>query len=78
MKLKKYLTEGVSENQFTTIIIKLRDPDKSLLRMLECIKDKADPGHSFSVKVDEYESENFGIDGDGMFYIKSIEVTKND
>lgn len=57
------------------ITVELRDPDKSLVRLLEYIKGNANIGHSYEVIVDPDDKErkkSFGIDGDGPFYIFSI------
>ncbi len=72
MKFNKYITEGVTPT--TKITITARDPDGSLVRMLNFIKERSDPGHSFSALVDrEGDGEqSFGFDGDGMFSIVNI------
>ena len=74
MRLKDYITE---QDDYTTIEIQVKDPDNQLKELLEYIRDKANPGHSFPVVVDPNDSEykkEFGFDGDGAFYIKSIKV----
>lgn len=56
------------------ITVLVRDPDSSLEKFLRALATHANPGHSFSVKMDEDEPETFGFDGDGGFYIKDIRV----
>jgi hypothetical protein len=70
--------EDFTSSDADTISIKLRDPDKSLARLLAYIKDTSGIGHSFNVVVDpgdpDYE-KSFGIDGDGSFQMFEIEAS---
>lgn len=79
--LEQLLAESKKSTQYT-ININLNDPDKQLIGILEHIKANSDPGHSFTVVVDpdgdSEQKKSFGIDGDGSFNIKSIEVIEND
>lgn len=62
-------------NDYTEIVINVRDLENSLLRLIDYIQKKANPGHSFEVIVDPKDSEyrkSFFIDGDGAFFIKDI------
>ena len=72
MKLKKFMSE---QQELDKIEIRLRDPDDQLLNLLKHLQVSANVGHSFNVIVDpdnEDHKGEFGIDGDGMFYLKSI------
>jgi GT2 family glycosyltransferase len=63
---------------FKLITVLVRDQDDSLENLIEYIRDKANPGHSFPVIVDPADSEyrkEFGFDGDGSFFIKKIKVS---
>lgn len=60
----------------TTITVTLRDRERSLVRLLQDIKNKANVGHSYEVITDPDDTENkgrFGIDGDGGFHINEIQ-----
>lgn len=62
-----------------TIEVELIDPDDQLAKIIDYIRKLSSPGHSFDVVVDPDSKENrksFGIDGDGSFYIKKLEVNK--
>ncbi len=66
------------QNDFDELIIKLRDPDNQLVKMIDYIMHTANIGHSFEVVVDPDMPEHknsFFLDGDGAFFIK--EVKKN-
>ena len=66
---------AIPREDLTELIIKLRDPDNQLVRLIDYIQRTAGPGHSFEVVVDPDMRENrksFGIDGDGSFYIQEI------
>ena len=69
---------GIPIDQLTEIVVKLRDPDDQLVKMIDYIMHTANIGHSFEVVVDpdlrEYK-KSFYMDGDGSFFIK--EVRKN-
>jgi len=72
MKLRKFISE---QQELDKIEIRLRDPDDQLLNLLKHLQVSANVGHSFNVIVDPDNKEHrgeFGIDGDGMFYLKSI------
>jgi len=76
MKYKKYLTE--QDKELKTIIIKVNDPEDQLIKLIEYIRNKANPGHSFPVIVDPDDSEykkTFYFDGDGVFHIDSLKIT---
>lgn len=72
----KAFDSGDPGKDYSVIRITLRDPDKSLLKFLEDLKARANPGHSFSVVSDPDDSEpgRFGFDGDGPFFIRDIEL----
>lgn len=60
------------------IVVKVRDPDNQLVKMIDHIMHSANIGHSFEVIVDpdlRERTKKFYMDGDGSFYIK--EVKKN-
>jgi len=62
---------------YKLISVLVRDQDDSLEKMIEYIRDKSNPGHSFPVIVDPKDSEyrkEFFFDGDGSFFIKKIKV----
>lgn len=62
---------------FTKIEIEVRDPDKSLVQLINYIRMISNPGHSFEVIVDpdsQDHRQTFDIDGDGSFFIKSIKL----
>ena len=66
------------ENNYDELIIKVRDPESQLVKMIDYIMHTANIGHSFEVVVDPDMSEyrkKFYMDGDGSFYIN--EVKKN-
>ena len=62
---------------FKLITVLVRDQDDQLEKMIEYIRNKANPGHSFPVIVDPNDSEyrkEFFFDGDGAFFIKKIKT----
>lgn len=62
-------------DDLTELIVKLRDPDNQLVRLIDYIQRTAGPGHSFEVVVDPDDKEyrkSFYMDGDGPFYIQDI------
>lgn len=62
-------------NDKTTITVTLRDRERSLVRLIQDIKAKANVGHSYEVITDPDDREHrgkFGIDGDGGFHIDEI------
>lgn len=66
---------GIPEHDCDTITIKLRDPDRQLVKLITYIRELANPGHSFVVKVDPDSREalkTFSMDGDGSFAIRDI------
>ena len=74
--LREYLIEN-SSSSFKKIEIIVRDRENNLEELLNYIKDIGNVGHSFSIIVDPENSstkKNFGWDGDGHDYIKSIKV----
>lgn len=69
---------SIPGNKLDELVIKVRDPDNQLVKMIDHIMYAANPGHSFEVIVDpdlQERTKKFYFDGDGMFYIK--EVKKN-
>lgn len=59
------------------LTVRVRDYDKQLAKMITYIRALANPGHSFVVDVDPDMRENskkFSMDGDGSFYIKTIQI----
>ena len=63
------------EDKYTEIVVNVRDLDNSLIRLIDYIQSKANPGHSFEVVVDPDDSEykkSFYMDGDGSFFVKDI------
>ncbi len=59
----------------TKIEVLLRDPENSLVKLIEYIRRTAGPGHSFEVVVDPDMSEyrkSFFMDGDGSFSIRDV------
>lgn len=76
---KKKTVESVSkDDRYITIQLKLSDPDKNILHLLECIKGYSKAGHSFKVSVDPDDEEfkkDFYIDGDGCDQILDINNT---
>lgn len=66
----------------TEITVVLRDPDNSLIDFLKYLALTANPGHSFAVVVDpdrgqaDGGNKSFGFDGDGIFWIESINGSK--
>lgn len=76
MKLKNYITEKIESDE---IIIKVRDPEKNLIKLIHHIDRLSGPGHSFGVDVDQEAGrkngwKTFGIDGDGSFHIRSLKL----
>lgn len=68
---------AIPKEDLTELVIKLRDPDYQLVRLIEYIRILAGPGHSFEVVVDPDMREHrksFGMDGDGSFFIKEIKM----
>jgi hypothetical protein len=66
---------GIPERDLDEITIKLRDPDRQLVKMITFIRALANPGHSFIVKVDPDSKESmktFSMDGDGSFSVRDI------
>jgi len=76
MTNKKYLNflKG-DEKGFDEITIKIRDPEHQMIKFLIAARSAANAGHSYTVVLDaetaEYKQE-FGFDGDGLFFIKDI------
>ncbi len=69
---------AVPKEDLDEIIIKVRDPDNQLVKMIDHIMHAANIGHSFEIIVDpelRERTKKFYMDGDGSFYIK--EVRKN-
>jgi len=69
---------AITRKELDELVIKLRDPDNQLFKMIDYIMHTANPGHSFEVVVDPDMREHrktFYMDGDGSFYIQ--EVKKN-
>ena len=66
---------AIPKKELDEIVIKLRDPDDQLVKMIEYIRGVAGIGHSFEVVVDpdmrEYR-KRFFMDGDGSFYIQDV------
>lgn len=68
---------SISKEDLTELVIKLRDPDYQLVRLIDYISRTSAPGHSFEVVVDPDMREHrksFGIDGDGAFFIKEFKM----
>ena len=62
---------------FSKIEVEVRDPDKSLVRFIDYVRNLSNPGHSFEVIIDPDNREkrkSFDFDGDGPFFIKSIKL----
>lgn len=75
LKMGEKIISSVTDEKKIELTVK--DPDKKLERLLNCIKDKGNVGHSFSIIVDpEDEEEKHYWDGDGLDYIKDIKVKK--
>lgn len=74
----KMLKENKEDMNKTKILtIKVNDTTGDFERLLKCIKDSSDPGHTFDVIVDSINSENaetFEMDGDGTFQILEIKT----
>lgn len=69
------ITESIEDDRNTLIQLKLRDPDKNILHLLECVKGYSTAGHSFKVTVDPDDNEfkkDFYIDGDGCDQLLEI------
>jgi len=73
----KTYSEWQEKKQLKTITITCRDPDDTLVKLLNHIKTAGNVGHSFSIIVDPEGdgTERFGWDGDGADYIKDIKVS---
>jgi len=69
---------AISTKELDEIIVKVRDHEDQLVKMIDYIIHTANIGHSFKVVVDpdmrEYRKK-FYFDGDGTFHVK--EVKKN-
>jgi len=70
-----------SKDEMDLITIECNDTEGSLLKLLKCIQECGNAGHSFTIVVDPEEIENldkrkFGWDGDGSDKIMNIESTK--
>jgi hypothetical protein len=61
------------------LIIDLTDDDLSLFKMLKKIKELCNDGQTIPVIMNEGEmdEERINLDGDGDFYIKSIELKED-
>ena len=72
----RVVTKDAAKTEELTIT--LRDPDGSLIKFLKHLALTANPGHSFGVVVDPDgdKPQTFGFDGDGAFYIESINGSK--
>jgi hypothetical protein len=69
---------AIPKKELDELVIKLRDHDDQLFKMIDYIMHTANIGHSFEVVVDPDMREHrktFYMDGDGSFYIQ--EVKKN-
>lgn len=73
----RVITKDQDEEE--TLTIKLRDPDKSLITFLKALALCANPGHSFSVLMDQEgdHPKSYGFDGDGAFRIFEINGSKD-
>jgi len=66
---------SIPKEDLTELIVRLRDPDNQLVRLIDYIGITSGPGHSFEVVVDPDMREHrksFFIDGDGSFYIQEL------
>jgi hypothetical protein len=64
------------QDDMTEIRVKLRDPEKQLVKLICYIQRVSNPGHSFEVVVDPNDSEHrksFFMDGDGPFFVEKVE-----
>lgn len=62
-------------DEYIEITVNVRDLENSLIKLIDYIQSKANPGHSFEVVVDPDDSEyrkSFYMDGDGTFFIKDV------
>lgn len=62
-------------DEYTEIVVNVKDFENSLIRLIDYIQKTANPGHSFEVVVDPEDSEykkSFYMDGDGSFFIKDV------
>lgn len=69
---------AIPREDLVELVIKLRDHDDQLFKMIDYIMHTANVGHSFEVVVDpdmREHKKSFYMDGDGSFYIQ--EVKKN-
>jgi len=66
---------AIPREELDELVIKLRDHDDQLFKMIDYIMHTANIGHSFEVIVDpnmrEYR-KSFFMDGDGSFYIQDV------
>lgn len=85
----KQLTEGKillemteeAKKQCEQITLLVRDPDKNLEKLLDCIKSYSTAGHSFPIVVDPDDSEmrqEFYIDGDGADSLLEINIKEGE
>lgn len=71
--------EGVPTKDMHIYEVICRDPDGTMKKIIECIGDCGNTGHSFTVVVDPDEPEGlgqrkFGWDGDGSDYLHSVKI----
>lgn len=72
---KKYLKHLKGDKpEMDQITILIRDPDHQMIKFLHAARAAANPGHSYTVVIDpdSKQSQDFGFDGDGSFFIKDI------
>ncbi len=72
----QYLKEKEEKEDVYKITVVVKDPAKSMEKLLKTIEAVGNVGHSFSIVVDPDgdKSETIDWDGDGPAKIKSIEV----
>lgn len=66
---------AIPRKELDELVIKLRDHDDQLFKMIDYIMHTANIGHSFEVVVDPDMREHrksFFMDGDGSFYIQDV------
>lgn len=69
------IKKAEGDNKTTLVVTASKEGAESLKKLLECIKEKGNVGHSFSIIVDPETKENnktYDWDGDGGASIKSI------
>ena len=71
---------AIPRKELDELVIKLRDYDDQLFKLIDYIMHTANVGHSFEVVVDPDMREHrktFYMDGDGSFYIKEVKKNGN-